>query len=316
MHSQISTYFYNILSKYQFGFRQGYSSQQCLLVLTEKSKKSLDKGCKCGALLTNLSKAFNCLLYDLLIAKLHACSFEILLRLIYSYLVGRKQGVQIDYKYRTWREILFGVPQGSILGPLLFNIHMCNLFFAVESADITNYADDTTPYVCLEDIDLIIEKLEVKANEIFQWFNENAMKANTDKCHLLNTANKERNISIGGEKIQGSKSEKLLGATIHNKLSFTEHVHKICDKASQKLNALVQLSSFRCLEKRRLIMKAFVNSQFDLQFEAYKVKMGLAPQLVKELFPLSTHAYNLRFTYEFKLENVKTVHYGTESLPS
>ena len=124
-------------------------------------------------MLTDLSKAFDCLLHDLLIAKLHAYGFEIdSLRLIYSYLVGRKQRVKIDNEYSTWQEILFEVPQGSILGPLLFNIYMCNLFFVVESLDIASYADDTTPYVCLEDIDLIVEKLEVKANEIFQWFNE------------------------------------------------------------------------------------------------------------------------------------------------
>ena len=76
------------------------------------------------------------------------------------------------------------------------------------------------------------------------------------------TTNEERNISIGGEKIQNRKNEKLVGVTIDNKLSFTEHVHKICDKASQKLNALAQLSGFMNLEKRRLIMKAFINSQF------------------------------------------------------
>ena len=127
MHSQISAYFDKILSKYQFGFRKGYSSQQCLLVLMEKWKKCLEKGGKCGALLTDLSKAFDCLLHDLLIAKLHAHGFEIdSLRLIYSYLVGRKQRVKIDKEYSTWQEILFGVPQGSILGPLLFNIHMCD----------------------------------------------------------------------------------------------------------------------------------------------------------------------------------------------
>ena len=110
-------------------------------------------------------------------------------------------------------------------------------------------------------MDLIIEKLEVKANDIFQWFNENAMKANADKCHLLITTNEERNISIGGEKIQNSKSEKLLGVTIDNKLSFTKNVHEICDKNSQKSNALARLSSFMSLEKRRIIMKAFVHSQ-------------------------------------------------------
>ena len=86
------------------------------------------------------------------------------------------------------------------------------------------------------------------------------MKANADKRHLLIITNNERNISIGGEKIQNSKSGKLLGVIIDNKLSFTEYVHEICDKASQKLNALARLSSFMSLEKRRLIMKAFVNS--------------------------------------------------------
>ena len=139
---------------------------------------------------------------------------------------------------------------------------MCDFFFVAESVDIASYADDTTPYIYLDDIDLIIEKLEVKTNDIFQWFNENAMKANADKCHLLITTNEEGNISIGGEKMQNSKNEKLLGVTINNKLSFTEHEHKICDKAIQKLNILAQLSSFMSLEKRRLIMKAFVNLQF------------------------------------------------------
>ena len=61
---------------------------------------------------------------------------------------------------------------------------MCDLFFVVELVDIASYADDTTPYICLEDTDLIIEEFEVKANEIFQWFNENAIKPNADKCHL------------------------------------------------------------------------------------------------------------------------------------
>ena len=86
------------------------------------------------------------------------------------------------------------------MGPPLSNIHMCDLLFG-ESMGTANYADDTTPYACCEDFDPLIEKLNVKANEILQWFNENAMKANADKCHLLFTTNKEKNIFIGGENI-------------------------------------------------------------------------------------------------------------------
>ena len=77
MLSQTSAYFDNTVSKYQFGFRQCYSSQQCLLVLIDKWEKSLGKGCKYAALLTNSSKAFDCVLYNLLIAKMHAYGFEI-----------------------------------------------------------------------------------------------------------------------------------------------------------------------------------------------------------------------------------------------
>ena len=88
------------------------------------------------------------------------------------------------------------------------------------------------------------------------------MKVNADKCHLLITTNEEKNISIGGKKIQNSKSEKLIGVSIDNKLSLTEHPHKICDKTSQKPNVLARLPSFISLEKRRIIMKAFVHSEF------------------------------------------------------
>ena len=76
---------------------------------------------------------------------------------------------------------------------------MCNFFFLGESIDIASYAHDVTLYICFKDIDLIFKELEVKANEISQWLNENASKANADKCHLLITTNKERDLSSVGD---------------------------------------------------------------------------------------------------------------------
>ena len=117
------------------------------LSFVRKMEKVLDRGKVFGVLLTDLSKAFNCLNHDLLIAKLSAYGFSFpALRLIHDYLLNRKQRTRINNSYCTWVEIVSGVPQGSILGPLLFNIFLTDLFFIVNSMDIANYADGNTPY--------------------------------------------------------------------------------------------------------------------------------------------------------------------------
>ena len=111
----MSEYFESFLSKYQCGFRKGYSAQHCLLSMLEKWKSAMDNNKMFGALLTDLSKAFDCLSHNLLIAKLNAYEFCITaLRLVQNYLSNHKQRTRINYDFSSWEEILFGVPQGSI----------------------------------------------------------------------------------------------------------------------------------------------------------------------------------------------------------
>ena len=139
-------FFDKIFSKYQCGFRKGYSTQHSLFVKTEKWKKVVDNRYAFDALSTDLSKAF-CIPHDLIIAKMEAYSFQIdALRLVYDYLSNRKQRVKLNETFSSWRDIEYGVPQGSILGPLLFNIHLCNLFYFLDNLDSASYADDTSLY--------------------------------------------------------------------------------------------------------------------------------------------------------------------------
>ena len=105
--------------------------------------------------------------------KLNAYGFSIdSLRLVQNYLKNRKQRTGINSAYSSWEEILFGVLQGSILGPLLFNIFLCDLFFIIDEIDFASYADDNTPYTIGNDLEDVIFKLQNSSKMFFQWFME------------------------------------------------------------------------------------------------------------------------------------------------
>ena len=111
MFAQMSSFFENVFSKQQYGFRRGYSIQECLLALLEKWKRALDSGQMFGALLTDLAKAFDCLNHEQLITKLNAYGFSLpALKLVHDYLANRKQRTKVNRTYSSWLEIVFGVP--------------------------------------------------------------------------------------------------------------------------------------------------------------------------------------------------------------
>ena len=370
MYEEIFEFVEKHLSPYLFGFRKGHSTEQCLIVMIERWRKILDEKGYAGALLTDLSNAFDCLNHDLLISKLDAYGFsENALTYIYSYLTNRRQRTKVGSVFSQWSQVKFGVPQGSILGPLLFTVFMNDMFYFVTDVRIASYADDTTLYHTDKNLTELLKQLEKETNVLLDWFRLNEMKLNEGKCHLMISRPVYSSIKVGDVEIHSEPIVNLLGISIDDSLKFTEHVRKMYKKGTQKLHALARISKYMDQEKLRILMKAFINSQFNygqliwlfhnrtlnnkinklhertlrivykdenltfkqlldldgsvtihqrniqkLAIEMYKVKNGLSPVPVVDIFKETTIKYDLRNKRCWEIPRTHTMLYGTETI--
>ena len=193
----------------------------------------------------DLSKAFDTINHELLIAMLDAYGFsKKSLELILDYLSNRLQHFKINSTFGSWSEITQGVPHVSVLGPLLFNIYLNDLFFLLDYIDICNFADDTTPNVCDMELKVVLDKLENCSERAIAWSKSNYMKLNEEKCELLVCGYRFEQlwIKVGDNKTCEKSLVKLLGGTIDNELKFGKYVTKICAKANRKSSVLLRLS--------------------------------------------------------------------------
>ena len=160
--------------------------------------------------------------------------------------------------------LLSGVSQGSILGPLLCNICICNMFFEMpKNTDFAWYVDDNTPYTCSSNIEEVLENFQGALEQLFQWFSANHLVANAGKCHLLTSSKITNNIAISNTNVSSEQKVKLLGINLESRLNFDYHVNTLLNKANKKYHALARVCNYMNTNKRRVLMKAFITSQFS-----------------------------------------------------
>ena len=172
----------DILSEFVSACQSKYSSNNMILRLIEEWKEKLYKRLFARAVPMDLSKAFDCIPHELLIAKLNVYSFDRKsFVFFYSYLKRRKQCVNVKNIQSTFQTLLSGVSQGSILGPLLFNIFIGYLIGFIKKSSLYNLADDNTITAFAKDITLLKETLQNEAESAIQWFKDNFMIVNPGK---------------------------------------------------------------------------------------------------------------------------------------
>ena len=265
LHENLTDYVDSFLSRFISAYRKSYSFNHVLIHLIEKRKKYLNQKKFVGAVLMDLSKAFDSIPHDLLIAQFHAYGFSIdAVTFFYSYLKRRNQNVKINNTHSVFQVLLSGVPQGSIL---LFNIFINDFYLWITKTDLLNFADDNNISAVEKTIENLISTLE-EAQAASEWFKMNEMIVNPDKFQaiIINKNSKMKDsypLNISDQKINSENCVKLLGIEIDNKLCFEQHISTLCKKASNQLNAIGRIQKYIAFKEKGILLNSFVYSNFN-----------------------------------------------------
>lgn len=240
MYNRLYTYLslHGILSPSQYGFQENRSTEQAILEMQDRIIQSLDRKLCCLGIFLDLSKAFDTLDHSILLNKLHHYGIRgISLNWFNSYLNDRSQFVSLGTINSDTEKIVCGVPQGSILGPLLFILYMNDLANIPDRPDMILFADDTNLLFTHKNFESLIHNVTSSLSLTANWFARNKLSLNTDKTHFVifhrprqYVLHQELNIRINGRQIQQVQNVKFLGVYLDSNMSWKTHLNK---KASQ-----------------------------------------------------------------------------------
>ena len=262
----------SIFTKFQSGFRRKFSCESAIQYVVSEWKNYLDDDLHIGAVFLDLKRAFETIDRDILLVKLkkYGIGGEVL-QWLQNYLSDRKQIVNWKNVESDPIENNLGVPQGSILGPLLFILYINDIPEIIKEGKINLFADDTMIYVVNKDVDVLVSILQNELIRVNKYMSVNKLKLNTNKTKfmLLCSDNqltifksKDLNINIGGENIELVTHIKYLGIIIDRKLKFEMHVDYISKKVAKKINFMNRISKQLTQWSRLLIYNTIIMPHF------------------------------------------------------
>ena len=273
VHHQVYNYLqeHKLLASQQFGFRSKLSTTIALAHFTEQILDNLDHRKITGAVSIDLRKAFDTVDHTILLEKLKTIGFtSSVLDWFCSYLSNRTQVTVINSSMSQPKPVTVGVPQGSILGPLLFLIYINDLPECLTHCKSILYADDTLLYYSAESISDLQSKLNSDLRSLSGYLNNNLLTLNHDKTKFIIFAGRQRlrsisniNISICNRTIKQNQSLKYLGITITEDLTWHEHIEKLVGKINQRLGLLRRVKSFLPLDARQIFYTSTILPLFD-----------------------------------------------------
>ena len=260
---------HSLLAPNQSGFRKHHSTETLLIYLTDAWLKEMNKGNLNGLLLIDFRKAFDMVDYDVLLRKLSIYGLtNSTVKWFRSYLTNRKQIVSINSHLSNKGVIPFGVPQGSILGPLLFIMYINDLpfIFKEQPISVAMYADDATLFTSATSVSDLNNLLNDCAKPLLLWAYNNGMALNSSKTKSMVIGTRARlssnteslSVKLGSDPISNSDCEKLLGVYIDSTLKWDHHVTHLLRKVSGKLNMIKKIKHFLPLDLRVTLFNSLI----------------------------------------------------------
>lgn len=271
--SQLNKYLQsnNLLHKTQSGFRKRHSCQTALTYLINNWTSFIDNGYMIGSVFLDLQKAFDLVDHNILLMKLKLYHFSNkTIDWFSSYLTNRYQVVKIGNEMSDKQKLQTGVPQGSILAPILFLLYINDLPNCITKSNLDLYADDSNLYAVGKTTQEIQTTLQTDVDLVIKWCNNNKMALNPQKSKviLIGSAGKIKKanalqITIENQIIENVESHNILGVTVDQTLSWSLHVQNVCKHMNSKLFLLNRISTYLNFDMRKLFYMAYILPIYD-----------------------------------------------------